>query len=608
MNASDPVDQAEVAKSKAFAHDTVDEKNLSHARELSIDESNILPAPNAPASNPEAEAESLQKEYPTDEELQSLRRVAGSLPWTTFTVALVELCERFSYYGVTAVFVNFIQRPLPESSTTGALVAGVSNFDSDVPGALGMGQRASTGLTLFNQFWSYIMPLFGAWVADQYWGRFRTIFASIAMALVGHCILIVSAIPKVISSPGGSIACFSIGLVIMGIGTGGFKSNIAPLIAEQYREDRPYIKVLPSGERVIVDPAVTVARIYLYFYMMINIGSLTGQISMVYAERYVGFWLSYLLPTILFCCCPLVLYLCRNRYYLVPPTGSVYTHAFKLWNMAMKGRWSLNPIRLFSSTTGSTDFWENVKPSRLGAQKPQWMTFDDEWVDEVRRGLKACKVFLWYPFRNHETRGSAKRCDKQPQPLSLIIFIPIFDHIVYPLLRRMGFNFTPLKRITAGFFAAGTSMIVAVVTQYYIYKLGPCGKNANFCLEEKGQYTDISVWIQAATYILGGISEILASVTSLEYAFTKAPRNMRSLVQAVALVMNAFSSAIGQAFVGLSEDPLLTWNYTVVAILAYIGGVGFWLTNYKLDREEDKLNMLPQSSYEGRGTTDEEAK
>jgi POT family proton-dependent oligopeptide transporter len=67
------------------------------------------------------------------------------------------------------------------------------------------------------------MPLAGAWVADQYWGRFRTIFASIACALVGHTILIISAIPQVISKPGGSISAFSIGLVIMGIGTGGFK-------------------------------------------------------------------------------------------------------------------------------------------------------------------------------------------------------------------------------------------------------------------------------------------------------------------------------------------------------------------------------------------------
>jgi hypothetical protein len=39
--------------------------------------------------------------------------------------------------------------------------------------------------------------------------------------------------------------------------------------------------VLPSGERVLVDPTVTTSRIFLYFYLCINIGSLVGQIGMV---------------------------------------------------------------------------------------------------------------------------------------------------------------------------------------------------------------------------------------------------------------------------------------------------------------------------------------
>lgn len=125
-----------------------------------------------------------------------------------------------------------------------------------------------------------------------------------------------------------------------------YRSNISPLIAEQYREERPIIKVMPDGERVIVDPAATVARIYLYFYLMVNVGSLVGQLAMVYAERYVGFWLSFLLPTMMFCICPTVLYFCRSKYYLVPPTGSTYGQAFRLWSLAMKGRWSLNPVKM----------------------------------------------------------------------------------------------------------------------------------------------------------------------------------------------------------------------------------------------------------------------
>jgi POT family proton-dependent oligopeptide transporter len=40
---------------------------------------------------------------PTDEEIHTLRRVPASIPWLCFTVAFCELCERFAYYGTTAV-------------------------------------------------------------------------------------------------------------------------------------------------------------------------------------------------------------------------------------------------------------------------------------------------------------------------------------------------------------------------------------------------------------------------------------------------------------------------------------------------------------------------
>lgn len=62
----------------------------------------------------------------------------------------------------------------------------------------------------------------------------------------------------------------------------------------------------------------------------------------------------------------------------------------------MRGRWSANPVATYRRLT-APDFWENSKPS---AQKtiPAWMTFDDAWVDEVRRGIKACSVFVWIPL------------------------------------------------------------------------------------------------------------------------------------------------------------------------------------------------------------------
>jgi hypothetical protein len=43
------------------------------------------------------------EEYPTREELQTLRRVKGKINWLIYTVAFCELCERFAYYGTTIV-------------------------------------------------------------------------------------------------------------------------------------------------------------------------------------------------------------------------------------------------------------------------------------------------------------------------------------------------------------------------------------------------------------------------------------------------------------------------------------------------------------------------
>lgn len=104
----------------------------------------------------------VDRPFPTEEEFATLPRVPGKIPWTAWTVAAVEFAERFSYYGTTAVcefdraiilrkspktltftvVVNFIQKDLPKGSTTGA-----GFLIKPGSGALGMGQRASTGLT-----------------------------------------------------------------------------------------------------------------------------------------------------------------------------------------------------------------------------------------------------------------------------------------------------------------------------------------------------------------------------------------------------------------------------------------------------------------------------
>jgi proton-dependent oligopeptide transporter, POT family len=103
----------------------------------------------------------------------------------------------------------------------------------------------------------------------------------------------------------------------------------------------------------------------------------------------------------------------------------------------------------------------------------------------------------------------------------------------------------------------------------------------------------INVWSVIGIYILIATSEIFASVTTLEYAYTKAPKNMRSLVQGVQCFTTAFSAALAQAFTPLTNDPHLVWNYGSVAIIAFTTGVAFHFAYRTMDKEEDKLNLLP---------------
>lgn len=429
-----------------------------------VDEKNI--APSVRTSNTDGE-----EIEPTVEEMETLRRVSGPISWQAMTVTFVEFCERFSYYGTTAVFVNFIQQPRPYGSATGAINDSLACFQATSeeaclqPGGLGMGQRASTGLTTFNQFWAYLMPLLGGYIADTYLGRFMTIQWAILAAIMGHVLLIVSSIPSVMDNPSGAVGCFAVGLVIFGIGTGGFKSNVSPLLAEQIKQKRPYVITTKSGERVIQDPQVTISRVYLYFYMMINMGSLAGGIGMVYAERYIGFWLSYAMPTFLFFAAPLVLMACKKRYTLSPPTGSVLSRAIKLFSLASKGSFSANPVTTYRNLSRD-DFWESVKPSRLGSNMPAWMEgVDDAWVDQVARGLAACKVFLWLPLywlaysqmtNNLTSQSATMQLHGVPNdlinnlnPITLVIFIPLVDFLLYPALRKRHIRFTPIKRIVS---------------------------------------------------------------------------------------------------------------------------------------------------------------
>lgn len=83
-----------------------------------------------------------------------MRRIAAPVPWPTLALSLVEFAERASYYGAGGVFANFVQRPLPPGSTTGA-----PTKEGDTPGAMGLGLRVSAALTTTFTMLAFSSPL-----------------------------------------------------------------------------------------------------------------------------------------------------------------------------------------------------------------------------------------------------------------------------------------------------------------------------------------------------------------------------------------------------------------------------------------------------------------
>ena len=56
---------------------------------------------------------------PTEQEMSTLRHVSSSIPLSCWLVAIVELAERFSYFGLAAPFQNYMQRTQTESPKIG---------------------------------------------------------------------------------------------------------------------------------------------------------------------------------------------------------------------------------------------------------------------------------------------------------------------------------------------------------------------------------------------------------------------------------------------------------------------------------------------------------
>ena len=158
----------------------------------------------------------------------STNAASMSHPKGLYLLFFTEMWERFSYYGMRAIFVLY-------------MVNGLKMAENDASNIYG----SYTGLV-------YLTPLLGGYLSDRFLGNRRSIEIGGILMAIGQFLMFFSAS----TSGATAITLMWAGLTALIIGNGFFKPNISTMVGQLY----------PEGDRR-VDSAFTI------FYMGINIGA-----------------------------------------------------------------------------------------------------------------------------------------------------------------------------------------------------------------------------------------------------------------------------------------------------------------------------------------------
>jgi len=145
------------------------------------------------------------------------------------TIALIELWERFGYYGMQALIVYFMVQRLGFDDTRATLVWG-----------------AAAALI-------YVAPAIGGWIGDKVLGTRRCMIIGAIILSLGYALM---GIPV----SGTWLTFVALGVIV--VGNGLFKPNTANLVRKIY-----------EGDDAKIDSAFTI------YYMAVNVGSTVSMLA-----------------------------------------------------------------------------------------------------------------------------------------------------------------------------------------------------------------------------------------------------------------------------------------------------------------------------------------
>jgi POT family proton-dependent oligopeptide transporter len=311
-----------------------------------------------------------------------------------------EAAERFSFYGMKAILPVFMSQYLL-----------TKHGDPDYMTAT----QVRETMAFFTSF-AYFVPLFGAVLADAFWGKYKTVLFISLFYCLGHGVLAMMDLPdELLQKTFDPRTYLYIGLVLIALGAGGIKPCVSANVGDQFGQTNGHL----------------IEKVYGWFYFSINVGSFFAYLSIpILLDRFGPGW-AFGVPGILMAIATFVFWLGRRRFVHIPPAGMGY------FKEAFTGEGRSALLRLIPIYAFVAVFWSLYDQSASA------------WV--VQAGNLDLK------FLNIEWLQSQVGA---VNPLLILLFAPLFTYLVYPVLGKL-FKLTSLRKMFIGFLLTAASFAVA---------------------------------------------------------------------------------------------------------------------------------------------------
>ncbi|MCZ6834273.1 MAG: POT family MFS transporter [Planctomycetota bacterium] len=399
---------------------------------------------------------------------------------------------------------------------------------------------------------AYFFPILGALIADILWGKFKTIMILSMGYCVGHACLAMgdTGIGTGIAEPR---TWLFVGLAFIAVGAGGIKPCVSANVGDQFGKSNKHL----------------VSKIFSWFYFSINVGAVTSSLLTPLLLAKVGPWLAFGTPGVLMALATLIFWMGRKKFVHIPAAGM---------NKFIEETFSKDGLRAIL----------NLSPIFLIFIPMFWAIFDQSgsaWVIQATHMNLDFMGISWLPSQIQAVN-----------PFLILVLIPTFTYLIYPQVDKV-FKMTPMRKMSIGLFLTAGAFAISGWIQMRI----------------DGGATPNIGWQFVAYFVLTA-AEVMVSITSLEFAYTQAPKKMKSFIMGIYFLGislgNLFAAAVN--FFIQNDDGTVKlegasyyWFFTILMVITSVVFI-FVSKMYKGKtylQEGDEEEVASEAKAEGIGDT-----